>query len=1323
MADFEALLREVGYREQNAYPLERLAEQMENPVGVIPYVGAGLSAPFGMPTWQKFLELEAEKLAQQTAVRKLVRQGEFEEAAELLLNASGHRAFEDDLDFHFGPAKTRAKPLVGAVTHLPTLFPGPVITTNFDHVLETVYERAGSRFEHHVWGPNAEIFTKALHQNRHILLKVHGDVEDSTHRVLSLKQYAHYYGSSDPTFFDESLPLPRLFRLMLLQRPVLFLGCSLMNDRLVHILKDNADKHRGVAHYAIVEAPKADRDFQNRALFLSDRGIRPIWFPPGGYTFVERILAAIGEVRGSPSPRMHTAVDDTPDISLEEVLSRSSLALESVETSRLSHIARPDALEPYQREVRRYAAKGGGVIFMTGHAGYGKSTLLKDLCVASGEESGWRALVRCEDLVPGLARSDLDGAFGQALSGTPTPLTAVIRTIQIQRGPGILFIDTLDLILDEATVPPLRAALLDVVKRSGCTVVLACRQFDFDDYLAPAHLKLTGLPVWSSPLPAFSTGEVKEASRRYFAEHPVLRSTSGTGEAFADRIIDLSSDNQPLCEIVHNPLLLGLLCELFGYTGTVPEDLTMSGLYSELWTQKVASRRLPVAEPESEQTRARSKEERITLCLDLAEALFRTSEEGGRLAVLLEQSDLDVSRSDPRSRAYRQLSSEYVFTPAPLDRVRFFHQTFQEYAMARWLISRGQEEAKRLHEVYQRQESASVRHFWQPTIRHLLTMVDTEEYGRWLDALSRLSATGYRTAALAATSRSDGSKLLPSLLETAMDRGEDYQRALRFALDSAPKALLPDVDRISVEMIRRCGKAQAAQIARDLAIKLAGRRGSLDAQRTLLREALAAIASRPPNPAELLRPGVETDDRAELGSTLATQYLGHLGRGPDNGERAVLRDYVFILGDDRARDVVNAHLDPSLHDEERLQLLRSLLPHPLPKVVREETTRLLDRFLPVIAGNGTAATWEWWVSVCDQPPLPDWPIVFAKVVGRTAARDPELLRMLAMDVLDGPNARINPSVIAVSEAVSAGRGADIAALLQASPGENIPTNRRRALENILGATGDPPFRSRRRRRRQEIIGQSEEDLLRLARRDNGLDASRQLLEMAAAGHEQPTIEDLLPLLTVSRPGVKVNSLKAMTALARQGRPLSEALLEGIAAQMSRVMEANAQNEFTKLVGVWVRENERVPLPIAEAIGTLPSRLSSAGRYDGGVARYVIETLGTISRYADDGLLHRIGGWLRQLLEDTDLSPVGNWQRIISILSRVATAHPEFLSNLFDRLKNLAPGQRHAANFEALGMAILNVEGRHSLLLSSLLDADWCPEAAKLEIQDVLDRAL
>jgi hypothetical protein len=285
MANLDSI-KKIG---NNDFVLDSLVTQLKTSLGVLPFVGAGLSIPFGFKGWQQFL-LTVKSTVPRQKISKRVKRGEFEEAAQDLLEALGAFDFQDLLTLEYGAKKLGNVDLRGAVSYLPRLASGPVITTNFDRVLEKIFEDSGARFEERIWGARVLMGQKAVTQNKRYLLKLHGDVEDDVDRVLTLNEYDKAYGAeSRPDQIDFNKPLPRLLQMLLTNRPVLFLGCSLNNDRVVKLIKQLGGPSLKLPHYAIVEHP-GDKDFPRMNQTFSGYGIRRIWYPRGEHEYVERTL-------------------------------------------------------------------------------------------------------------------------------------------------------------------------------------------------------------------------------------------------------------------------------------------------------------------------------------------------------------------------------------------------------------------------------------------------------------------------------------------------------------------------------------------------------------------------------------------------------------------------------------------------------------------------------------------------------------------------------------------------------------------------------------------------------------------------------------------------------------------------------------------------------------------------------------------------------------------------------------------------------------------------------------------------------------------------
>lgn len=292
-------LKKIG---RNDFTLSELVTQLKSDLGVLPFVGAGLSIPFGFKGWQDFLLAQAKYAGIEKKIKQRIKQGEYEEAAQDLLEALADLDFQDALLSEYGDKRKLDKvSLKGAVSFLPRLASGPVITTNFDHLLEKVFDDSGARFEEKIWGAKIQVAQKAISQNKRYLLKLHGDVEDETDRVLTLSEYIKSYGTADPSRIDFEKPLPNLLQILLMSRTVLFLGCSLKNDRVVRLLKYLAGNRRNLPHYAVVEHP-GRATFAQVRLHFAEHGIRPIWYPKGEHKFVEQIVEYLANKISDTAP-------------------------------------------------------------------------------------------------------------------------------------------------------------------------------------------------------------------------------------------------------------------------------------------------------------------------------------------------------------------------------------------------------------------------------------------------------------------------------------------------------------------------------------------------------------------------------------------------------------------------------------------------------------------------------------------------------------------------------------------------------------------------------------------------------------------------------------------------------------------------------------------------------------------------------------------------------------------------------------------------------------------------------------------------------------
>jgi hypothetical protein len=255
---------------------------------IVPFVGAGLSIPCGMPGWSAFLREQAVLAENRDRVEALLAAGSYEEAADALIAARGLETLDWEIELRFG----RPNALIGAVNHVPAISQSLVLTTNYDEVLETAFKEAGCPLDDRVLPGSIpdELFRPSVTAGRTYLLKLHGDSRFKTDRVLTTRQYDAHYG--DPVDFERTLP--RLMRRLFTRNCLLFLGCSLSTDRTVRLFREVVAASRPdelTWHFAVLELPTGGVVERERE--LAEARIAPIWYPTGRHDAVEAIVEAL----------------------------------------------------------------------------------------------------------------------------------------------------------------------------------------------------------------------------------------------------------------------------------------------------------------------------------------------------------------------------------------------------------------------------------------------------------------------------------------------------------------------------------------------------------------------------------------------------------------------------------------------------------------------------------------------------------------------------------------------------------------------------------------------------------------------------------------------------------------------------------------------------------------------------------------------------------------------------------------------------------------------------------------------------------------------
>ena len=259
---------------------------------VVPFVGAGLAVPYDLPEWTGFLLDYAKKTRCLVKVRKLLNSQQpdrYEAAAELirLRKPTGlQQAIRNDLQRQLTPADLQIE---SAMLELTRFSIGAIITTNFDNVLESIFSQCASPFTKVHLGGSANVDDLPRFPRRRELLKLHGSAENRTSMVLTSTEYANHYCNQDGVL-DVTKSLPSILAHCAASSVLLFLGCSLQNDRYLEILSLYGRKG-DVPHFAILSKPRSQREILDRTdELLGKYNIQPVWFDHGQFDHIRLLL-------------------------------------------------------------------------------------------------------------------------------------------------------------------------------------------------------------------------------------------------------------------------------------------------------------------------------------------------------------------------------------------------------------------------------------------------------------------------------------------------------------------------------------------------------------------------------------------------------------------------------------------------------------------------------------------------------------------------------------------------------------------------------------------------------------------------------------------------------------------------------------------------------------------------------------------------------------------------------------------------------------------------------------------------------------------------
>ncbi|NWC95541.1 MULTISPECIES: SIR2 family protein [unclassified Pseudomonas] len=274
---------------ENEGVYEELLSIIKRHSTVIPFVGAGFSVAAGCPSWSNYIAAQARRAGlNEEEVQERLHAGDHERVMDEVIQEQTLPVFSRDFKHAFAGAKIT--PALSPSADLVDLFDGCMITTNFDEVLESCLEALGAPFrEKPVGNEKSGRFIRAIYSGSNYLLKLHGGIDEPRNRVLTLDEYNAGYGASG---IDYDYPIPSLLKKIFGSFSVVFMGCSLISDRYLSVLKELYGSHQEYMprHFAILNTPRDEGERRARDQFLAGHGISPIWFPDGEWDSPSQIL-------------------------------------------------------------------------------------------------------------------------------------------------------------------------------------------------------------------------------------------------------------------------------------------------------------------------------------------------------------------------------------------------------------------------------------------------------------------------------------------------------------------------------------------------------------------------------------------------------------------------------------------------------------------------------------------------------------------------------------------------------------------------------------------------------------------------------------------------------------------------------------------------------------------------------------------------------------------------------------------------------------------------------------------------------------------------
>jgi hypothetical protein len=249
------------------------------------FLGAGISIPSGYKSWPDmlfYLQSHTDRISEEE-MHKLIQEGKYEEAAQLLYDKLGATRFNELLENEYNLDKEEIK---SSVNFLPLAFQeSHIITTNFDNIIKNVYENNRLKFDEIILGFEEEEIVKLLNSENRLLIKLHGRANNPQKRILTQEEYDKFYSEHNLKKSLENI----------MHSSLLFIGCSLNTDRTIKSMMEITKENPSLArHYAFLQLNEQDNK-EEIEKHLAKANIFPIWYDDDHDESIEAFLLLLTE--------------------------------------------------------------------------------------------------------------------------------------------------------------------------------------------------------------------------------------------------------------------------------------------------------------------------------------------------------------------------------------------------------------------------------------------------------------------------------------------------------------------------------------------------------------------------------------------------------------------------------------------------------------------------------------------------------------------------------------------------------------------------------------------------------------------------------------------------------------------------------------------------------------------------------------------------------------------------------------------------------------------------------------------------------------------